>query len=303
MAKLPDSVTGARIVGERFLRSRQRANPDGRMPLVEHIRELRSRLLKALLGIALGMIVGFVFFGRVWKFLMGPYCHTFINHKQACTGGFGQTLVVNGVLDGFYLHVKIALIVGLIVSSPVWLYQLWAFVAPGLYRREKRWTYVFIGSALPLFGLGLYFAYLAMSRGLHFLIAMVPNGATALFTVDTYISYVLAMVLGFGVAFELPLLLVMLNMVGILSHERFRKWRRLIIFGMFLFAGIASPSPDPFTMLILGGVCTGLVEVAEFIVWLNDRRRARIPSPYAGLSDDEVSPLDLPDHDRTPDPR
>ena len=132
-----------------------------------------------------------------------------------------------------------------------------------------------------------------------------------LIQVDLYMSFVMTMMLAFGIAFELPLLIVMLNLAGILTHERFRKWRRVILFGVFLFAGMANPSPDPITMLILGGACVVLVEVAEFIVWSNDRRRARLhPDPYAGLADDELSPIDLDDtetHDSrpqlTPEPR
>ena len=112
--------------------------------------------------------------------------------------------------------------------------------------------------------------------------------------VDLYMSFVMTMMLAFGIAFLLPLIIIMLNLAGILTHDRFRKWRRVMIFGVFLIAGMANPSPDPITMLILGGACAALVEVAEFIVWRNDRRRARLhPDPYAGLADDELSPLDL----------
>jgi sec-independent protein translocase protein TatC len=104
------------------------------------------------------------------------------------------------------------------------------------------------------------------------------------------------MLLGFGIVFELPLVIVMLNMAGILTHERFKKWRRMMIFGIFLLSGIVNPSPDPWTMLILGGLAVVLVEAAEVFVYFNDKRRARLhPSPYAGLSDDEVSSIDDPD--------
>jgi len=100
----------------------------------------------------------------------------------------------------------------------------------------------------------------------------------------------------FGLAFELPLIIVMLNLAGILTHQKFRKWRRVMIFAVFVIAAMANPSPDPTTMLILGGACVAMVEVAEFIVWSNDRRRARLhPSPYANLADDELSPIDLED--------
>jgi len=285
MAKLPGATQGARVVGERLAQSQRNANPDGKMPLMDHIRELRNRIVKAALAGVLGMIVGLIFFNPIWNFITKPYCHAVV-----CNGKFGHTLAANGPLDGFYLHIKVGVVVGLVLASPVWLYQLWAFVAPGLYRREKKWTYIFIGAAVPLFLLGTWFALLAMGRGLHFLIAMVPGNTVALFTADTYIGYFMAMILGFGLCFELPLLLVMLNQVGVLSHERFKKSRRLMIFLVFVFAGIASPSPDPLTMLMLGGVCVLLVETAEVIVYLNDRRRGRL-APYEGLTDDEFAAL------------
>jgi len=293
MAKLPGAIAGARIVGERFVQSQRQQNPEGRMPLMDHIRELRNRVVRIALALIAGMIIGWIFFTPVWRFITKPYC-TAVHGCNVST--LGHTLAVTGPLDGFYLHIKVAFVAGIIITSPVWLYQIWAFVAPGLYTREKRWTYLFIGTAVPLFLLGSYLALLVMGRGLHFLIGMVPQNSVAIFTADTYISYFMMMILGFGLCFELPLFLVMLNQVGLLPHDRFKKWRRVLIFCVFVFAGIASPSPDPITMLLLGGVCVALVEAAEVIVLLNDRRRARLnPDPYAGLADDELAPLDLGD--------
>ena len=143
----------------------------------------------------------------------------------------------------------------MILSSPVWLYQIWAFIAPGLYAREKRWSYIFLGTAVPLFLIGVTLAYLSLGRSMHYLLGLTPSGVQNLIQVDLYMSFVMTMMLAFGIAFELPLLIVMLNLAGILTHERFRKWRRVIIFGVFLIAGMANPSPDPITMLILGGAC------------------------------------------------
>jgi sec-independent protein translocase protein TatC len=284
MAKVP----GARVVTDRLTQSQRKANPDGRMPLMEHIRELRNRIVKAALAMAVGMVVGLVWFTPIWNYITAPYCHA-IGGK--CNPKIiGDALTYTGPLDGFYLHIKVAVVVGIVLTCPVWLFQLWSFIAPGLYRREKKWTYIFITAAVPLFVLGFFFAMLAMGRGLHFLIGMVPGNGVALFTADTYIGYFMAMILGFGLCFELPLLLVMLNQVGVLSHERFKKSRRLMIFLVFVFAGIASPSPDPLTMLMLGGVCVLLVETAEVIVYLNDRRRGRL-APYEGLTDDEFAAL------------
>jgi sec-independent protein translocase protein TatC len=173
------------------------------------------------------------------------------------------------------VKLKVAFVVGIIVSSPIWFYQLWAFIAPGLYRREKRWTFAFVGTAVPLFALGGVFAYLAMSRGLRFLLGLTPEGVRPLITIDTYFGYAMAMLFIFGLAFELPLVLIILNLAGAVSHAFIRKYRRIMIFLVFVFAGAATPSPDPFSMLLLAVPCVILVELAELFVWLNDRRRAR----------------------------
>ena len=292
MTKLPGAIAGARVVGERFVHSRRQQNPEGRMPFMDHLRELRNRIVKMALALAAGMAAGFVFFDQAWAFIERPLCHTTINGHSGCrTPGVNQ-LILNSPLDPFYLRVKVAFIVGVILSSPVWLYQLWSFIAPGLHSREKRWGHIFLATAVPLFLLGNALAYVSLSRSMHYLLGLTPHGVGNYIQVDLYLSFVMTMLLAFGIALEVPLLIVMLNLAGILTHERFRKWRRVLIFLVFLIAAIANPSPDPITMLILGGACAALVEVAELIVWRNDRRRARLhPDPYAGLADDELSPL------------
>jgi sec-independent protein translocase protein TatC len=296
MAKMPAPVEGAKVLGQRMLKEHQAANPEGRMPLMDHIRELRNRLVKAVLALLVGMGIGLIpaVFDRAWHFIERPFCAAKIHGVSGCHT-IGHQLVINGIFDPFTLRIQIAFYVGLIISSPVWLYQFWAFIAPGLYSREKRWAYMFVGAAVPLFLIGATLAYLAMARGLHFLLGLTPTGVLNLPTISTYLGYATAMLLVFGLGFEIPLVMVLLNFARVLTHERFRKWRRLMIFGVFLFAGVATPSPDPVTMLLLALPCVILVEVAEVIIWANDRRIARMPSPYAGLSDDEISPLDLDD--------
>jgi sec-independent protein translocase protein TatC len=293
MAKLPGAIQGARIVGEQYVSARRRANPEGRMPLFDHLRELRNRIVKMALALIAGMIAGFVFFDQAWRVIERPLCRTTVDGHSGCaTPGVNQ-LILNSPLDPFYLRVKVAFVVGVLLSSPVWLYQLWAFIAPGLYAREKRWGRLFLATAVPLFLVGNVLAYLSLGRSMHYLLGLTPAGVGNYIQVDLYMSFVMTMMLAFGIAFLLPLLIVMLNMAGILTHDRFRKWRRVMIFGVFLVAGIANPSPDPITMLILGGACVALVEVAEFIVWRHDRRKARLhPDPYDGLADDDLSPLD-----------
>ncbi len=251
------------------------------------------------LALVTGMTAGFVCFNRAWHLIERPLCSATIRGHSGCrTLGVNQ-LVLNGPLDAFYLRVKVALIVGVIVSSPIWLYQIWAFAAPGLYAREKRWSCSFLGTAIPLFGIGITLCYLSLGRSMHYLLGLTPSGVQNLIQVDQYLSFVMAMMLAFGLAFEVPLLIVMLNLAGILTHDRFRRWRRVLIFGVFLVAGMANPSPDPLTMLILGGACAVLVEAAGFLVWSHDRRRARLhPDPDTGLADDEPSPLPSADRGR-----
>ena len=295
-SKMGEAANGARIAGSRLIAATRKSNDEGRMPLIEHLRELRNRLVKAALALLVAMVIGFVFFHPIWNFATHPFCSATINGKTGCHK-VGDQLVVTGVFDPFMLRVKVAFLVGLILASPVWLYQIWAFIAPGLYRREKKWAYLFVAVAAPLFAAGAVLAYFVMSRGLMYLLGLSPHNVLVLPSIDTYLSYFQGMILGFGLAFELPLALVILNVAHILTHARFARWRRLMLFAAFLFAGIANPSPDPISMLLLAVPCVVLVEVAEVVIYFNDRRRARIPDPYAGLADDEVAPLDVDEND------
>lgn len=294
MSKLGDTVTGARVLGTRMAALQRQSNPEGRMPLMDHLRELRNRVVKAAAALLVGTAIGLipVVFNHIWSFVVRPFCSAHIHGVAGCHQ-VNHQLIFTGVLDPFMQRVEIGFFFGLIVTSPIWLYQLWAFIAPGLYRREKRWAYLFVGTAAPLFLAGAAISYYAMSRGLGYLLGLTPPGVNNFIQVSTYLSYFVAMMLGFGLAFELPLAMIILNLAGILTHERVRKWRRMIIFLVFVFAGIASPSPDPVTMLLLAVPCLLLVGVAEVVIWLTDRRRASRPSLYTGLSDDELSPLDL----------
>jgi sec-independent protein translocase protein TatC len=263
-----------------------------RMPLMEHLRELRNRLVKAMLGLLVGTIIGWIVFTPVWEFLKEPYCSLPASHaleQGKCT------LVVNGIFSSFFLRLKIGFIIGVVISSPVWLYQLWAFVAPGLYKRERRWTYVFLGAALPLFAVGVALAYVTVDKGLSLFLGFTPKDVAALITVDHYLGYVLAMLLIFGLTFELPLFVVVLNLAGVLTSDRIHKSQRMIVFGIFVFAAVATPSADPFTMLALALPTVLLFEIAAFLAFLNDRRKGRRPDEDAGLSDDEAAPLRLDD--------
>jgi sec-independent protein translocase protein TatC len=269
----------------------RRANPEARMPLMEHIRELRNRVIKIVVVIAVGSVIGWFVYPHVWQFIERPYCQ--VPQPKGTFAGKGCHLYVTGLFDAFFLRLQIAIATGVVLTAPIWLYQLWAFIAPGLYRRERRWAYYFVGAAVPLFLAGGTIAYFAMDKGIRFLLHMVPANVSAIITIDTYLSYAFAMLLIFGLAFELPLVFVLLNLAGVLTHERFKKWRRMIIFLVFAFAAVATPSPDPISMLLLAVPCVALVELSEVFIWANDRRRARMALTFPGLTDDEVAKYGL----------
>jgi sec-independent protein translocase protein TatC len=270
-------------------KANREANPEGRMSLIEHLRELRSRLLRAVVAIVVGVAVGWFLFDPVWTVLKQPYCEL----PQSRALGPNCNLFAMGIFDQFFIHLKVALAIGLLASCPAWLYQLWAFVAPGLHRNERRWTYAFMGTSVPLFLAGGALAYLVLDRGLAiFLSYFALDDVTALITPDAYLGYALTMLLAFGLGFELPLFVVILNFAGVLTHERIVRWRSWIIFLIFVFAAIVTPDVTPISMLALGIPILVLFEVAELIALVHDRRKARRGSLYSDLSDDEASPLE-----------
>jgi sec-independent protein translocase protein TatC len=299
-ASIGGAANGANPRKLRVPRARRVVNPEARMPLVEHIRELRNRVLKALAFATAGAIAGWFIEEPAFKFITGPYCklpaRVRDGFQPGLPGGHQPQdchLIVTGLFDYFFLHLKLAIVIGIVISAPFWMYQLWAFIAPGLHARERRWTYLFVGTVFPLFAIGGTFAYFAMTRGLHFLLGMLPQTVVPFISVTSYIGYAIAMLLIFGLAFELPMVMVLLNLAGVLTHKRFAKWRRMIIFLVFAFAAVATPSPDPFSMLLLAVPCVALVEGAELFAWVNDRRKARRGVLYPGLSDDEIAEYGL----------
>jgi sec-independent protein translocase protein TatC len=269
-----------------------RPHPDDvRMTLGEHLAELRRRLLISVLAIAAGTIVAFVFHHQMLHVLTRPYCHLPASYRFS---GANCALVVTGVLDAFTVTLKLSLYVGLVLSSPVWLWQLWRFVTPGLHQNERRYAVAFVAGSVVLFAAGCVVAYFTLANGLRFLLSFATGGLTSLLTFDSYLSYVVAIVLVFAVSFEFPLLVIMLNIVNVLSYERLRRWTRMVVFAIFAFAAVATPTQDPFTMLALAVPITGLYALALGFAFLHDRRAARRgdTSAYAHLADDELSPLD-----------
>ncbi|MFB9802183.1 twin-arginine translocase subunit TatC [Streptomonospora salina] len=268
------------------------------MPLMDHLRELRNRVLKAMVFIAAGAVVGYLVEDPVWAWLSEPYCSL-----PADVRGGGQEcdLIFTGVFDPFFVAFRVWLIVGLAVSCPFWLYQLWAFVAPALNGREKRYTYVFVPLAAVLFVGGATLAYYITSLAMTVLFGFAFEGATAMITITNYLSYMMLMMLVFGLGFVTPLLVALLNLLGVLSHEALARSRRIILFGIFVLAAVATPA-EPLSMLALALPLIALFEAAELFCFVNDRRR-RARDGLAGLDDDEISPLDDAESVPGPDPK
>jgi len=265
---------------------------DGSMTLFEHLRELRGRLFKASLGIAVGAAVGMFFAGQVWIYLTKPYCDIQLIQNPLVRCSFSAS---GGPLDVFLLKLKIGLTIGLIGSAPLWLYQLWAFIAPGLHRRERRHTYVFTAIAGPLFFAGAILAHLIVEKSLHFFLGGTDQ-ITVVVDVNGYYGFVTNMMLLFGAAFEFPLLIVMLNMVGVISGRRLLGWWRQAVFLMFVFGAVVTPTPDPFGMSVLALCMAFLYFIAVGFALFNDKRKGR-NAVYADLDDDEASPIDFGDRD------
>jgi len=269
------------------------------MTLTEHLYELRNRLAVCLVVISITTVAGF-FWYQVGPFgwpslgdlLIGPYCAVTQTARPNLSSDGSCILAATGVFDQFNLRLRVGLTTGVVLASPVWLHQLWAFIAPGLYRRERRYALVFVSIASVLFVSGAVLAYLVVTQGLSFLLTVGAGVQLTLLTGESYFGLIITLLLIFGVSFELPLLVVMLNLAGVISYEMLRKARRGLIFGLFVFAAVATPGGDPFSMLALALALVALFELATQIVRVNDRRRARRRAVEDAWDPDAPSPID-----------
>lgn len=264
---------------------------------MEHIRELRTRLIISALAMIVAGIVGLVFYRNIVSVLENPICNIKSIHgvgqpTESCRNG---VLVLIGATSGITLAFKIAFFTGIVLSAPVWMYQLWAFLAPGLYKNEKKYSLTFIGAAIPLFAAGAALCYLFFPTILRVLMGFVPAGVAAQLPLDQTLVFFLRMMVVFGASFVLPLILVLFNFIGILSGDRMRRHWRVVVLVIFVFAAIAVPTGDPIGMSVLAIPICVLYFAAIGIALLNDKRRAarRAADPIHQLSPDEASQLDL----------
>jgi sec-independent protein translocase protein TatC len=241
--------------------ARRRLSPQS-MTLVEHLTELRRRLLVAVVAFTLFAVVCFVLYPHILSFLKSPYCHV----TRHCT------LYVTGPLDGLSLRVKIAAYGGLFLSSPVVLWELWRFVTPGLYTNEKRYTFAFVASAVTLFCAGAVLAYVTFPHALRFLASIGGPSLQQIYDPNRYLSLVLALIAVFGFTFEFPVLLVGLELGGVVTPARLASWRRWAIVGIVALAAVITPSGDPLSMLVLAVPLYGFYELSILVGKLLLRR-------------------------------
>lgn len=258
---------------------------DGRMALSDHLRELRARILKSTVVVLLGLGVALLFFDQLYDLVYDPYLQAQESLPEGSTVG-----TTGGPGGGLMLYLKLCGLASIVGTSPFWLYQIWAFILPGLHSQERRWSRIFAAIAGPLFLAGILLGYLTLPKGLEILIGFNPPGLTNLVDFNDYLTFFSRTLLVFGIAFEIPLFVVLLNLAGVVSGKALGAHRPWIIVFIFVFAAVATPSADPFTMTFMAVPMVLLFLIAEQIARFNDRRRAR-QAPYAGLSPDEVSPL------------
>lgn len=270
-------------------RQRRPRNPDGSMTLFEHLKEFQVRLFRAILGVLAGCVVAYFFYDQIFAIVRRPFD---LVVEEAKAQGQVITLAVSGVTDAFTLQLEVVLISGVVLSLPIWLYQLWRFLAPGLKSNERRWAILFAAVATPLFLFGAWVAYQTMPNLLHLLLGFTPQGVANIINVNEYLGFIIQILLFFGIGALIPLIFVMLNFAGFLTARGLlRQWRWLVI-GVLTFAAVATPTADPFTMLMVAGPFLVIVVLAVLVMWLNDARRSRRrgTDPLANLSDDEASP-------------
>lgn len=296
-------VFGRQLPSLRVRRGKPPKAPDGTMPLMAHLHELRRRLFVGTLGILLGTVVGFIWFGHgipaiglpsLSDILTAPYCAVPSDRRVT----FGTTdqckLLATGPFSALELQLKSALIAGVVLSAPVWLYQLWAFVTPALYSKERKYAIIFVSAGGALFATGAVLAYVVIREGLTVLLGFGGDATIAALSPDSYFSFLIAMIIIFGVSFELPLLLIMLNRIGVVQGAKLAAWRRYALFGLTVFAGLVVPGNDPITMLALAVSLGLLYELSVQVAKLHDKRKRR-QEARSELSDDEATPLsDLP---------
>lgn len=241
----------------------------GAMTLAEHFSELRKRLVRSALALIVCTIAVWNQFSDIFAVIRAPY-----DSVQGL--GSNAVLALTGITSGFSLQLRVSLAAAFVLSSPIWIYQLWRFISPGLKRNERKWAYALTAVAVPLFSCGVILAYYVMPRMLDILFEFTPSDVENVTSVESYLSFFLHLTLFFGIGFLLPLVLVTLNFAGILSGERLKAAWRWLILGSFVFGAVATPNGDPLAMTFVALPMIVMSFIAVGIALINDRRRQRL---------------------------
>lgn len=258
----------------RFRNRRQVRRAGAPMTLMEHLGELRSRLIIAAATFFLFSIAAFGFFNPISDFLLRPLCLL----PAERLGPQGCELIITAPMEAFLVRLKVTAMVGIVASSPVWLYQLWAFIVPGLTSKERGYAMPFVLSSTVLFGIGAVFAYLTLPTGLRFLISLGGDNFVPFFRAEEYLNFIGLMLFAFGLTFELPLVLFFLGLVGVVSVEMLRKQRKVAVVAIAALAAVVTPSQDPYTLLVMAVPLYGLYELTILLLSVIKRRRRRAES-------------------------
>lgn len=258
---------------------------DGRMHLVDHMREFRARLIRSVLVLVAVFVVTLFYYETLLDFVLAPY-----TDAREQLGQSTDTAVYIAGLSALVLQLKLCGTAALVISSPYWLSQIWGFIMPGLHPHERRWSRTFAVVAGPLFILGVITGYLVLPKGIEVLIGFTPDSVQNLMEFGAYFTFLTRMLLVFGIAFEIPIFVVLLNLAGVVSGQQIARYRPWIVIGTFIFAAVATPSTDPFSMLMLAIPMLVLFLLAEGITRSLDRARAQRAGTQQ-WADDEASPL------------
>lgn len=278
-------------------KARRKKSPTGEMTIVEHINELRRRLMISLAIIAVGTVLGYIWYGNgfgpipsLGDLLKRPYCSLPPEQRFGAASGDCR-LLATAPLEMFILRMKIGALAGAVFTSPFWIAQIWGYITPGLKKNEKRWALAVGLSAGLLFILGAVLAYFVLAYAFDFLLTIGDGTQVAALRGSDYFKFIFALILVFGVSFEVPLITVLLNLAGVLSYQQLKEKRRYVILFLFVFAAFITPGQDPVSMVLLALSLTLMMEIATQITRLNDKRRKKRDADWLGISDEEASTI------------
>ncbi|MFZ1283671.1 MAG: twin-arginine translocase subunit TatC [Propionicimonas sp.] len=255
------------------------------MSLADHLRELRYRIILSSVAVVVASLVAALWYDPLYQILMRPYLVA-VEMLAQSNPNLDTTTVISGVVTPFTLALKVCLVAGLVLASPVWVYQIWAYIVPALLAKERKWALSFLGAAIPLFLFGVLIGYYIMPQGISVMLSFTPSSVpiTNLLEVNQFLELTLQLMVVFGLGFLMPVVVVGLNLIGVVSAQQLAKVRTYVIFGIFVFGAAATPSTDPFSMMALSIPMTLLYIIAEVIAHAHDRRKVARAAEAAAVA-------------------